>query len=393
MLRAEEFVERARGLGYDWYAGVPCSILTPFINYAIGDSGLSYVSSANEGDALACAAGAFVGGRRPVVMMQNSGLGNAVNPLASLAYVFRIPALLIVTLRGDPAHEDEPQHELMGTITGGLLEQLSVPWEYFPSESGAVGSALERAQAHFEREERPYAFVMRKGTIAPHTLAAGKRAVPLRSHAKPVTERTRDPETRHSRIEALRRVIELTPEHNSIVVATTGYTGRELFALADRANHFYVVGSMGCASSLGLGLSMVRPDLKVVVIDGDGAALMRMGNFATIGAYGGSNLVHVVLDNEVHDSTGGQSTVSAGVSFATVAAGCGYAMAVEGDELRCLDDVLKAKAAAGPRFVRLRIRPGTADNLPRPTLSPHAVSRRLMAHIGTGSISPNGFPS
>jgi phosphonopyruvate decarboxylase len=138
---------------------------------------------------------------------------------------------------------------------------------------------------------------------------------------------------------------------------------------------------------------MVRPDLKVVVIDGDGAALMRMGNFATIGAYGGSNFVHVVLDNEVHDSTGGQSTVSAGVSFATVAAGCGYAMAVEGDELRCLDDVLKAEAAAGPRFVRLHIRAGTADNLPRPTLSPHAVSRRLMAHIGTRSILANTSPS
>src|SRR5689334_22564799 len=97
MLRAEEFVERARDMGYDWYAGVPCSILTPFINYAIGDSDLTYVSAANEGDALAAAAGAFVGGRRPVVMMQNSGLGNAVNPLASLSYIFRIPALLIVT--------------------------------------------------------------------------------------------------------------------------------------------------------------------------------------------------------------------------------------------------------------------------------------------------------
>ena len=384
MLRAEEFVERARHLGYDWYAGVPCSILTPFINYAIGDSGLSYLSSANEGDALAAAAGAFLGGRRPVVMMQNSGLGNAVNPLASLAYVFRIPALLIITLRGDPEHEDEPQHELMGTITGGLLDELKVPWEYFPSDSAHVEAALARAEAHLSREQRPYAFIMRKGTIAPHALKSGARPAPQRlKRVEVVSEATRAPANRVTRSEALARVIELTPERSTIVVATTGYTGRELFALDDRANHFYVVGSMGCASSLGLGLSIVRPDLKVVVIDGDGAALMRMGNFATIGAYGGSNFVHVVLDNEAHDSTGGQATVSPAVSFATVAAGCGYAMAVESDELQCLDDVIRAENAAGPRFVRLRIRPGTVDNLPRPTLTPHAVSRRLMAHIGT----------
>jgi phosphonopyruvate decarboxylase len=384
MLRAEEFVERARDMGYDWYAGVPCSILTPFINYAIGDAGLTYVSSANEGDALAAAAGAFVGGRRAVVMMQNSGLGNAVNPLASLSYVFRFPALLIVSLRGDPAHEDEPQHELMGTITGGILEQLRVPWEYFPSESAAVAGALERARAYMAHEERPYAFIMRKGAIASHALNAGKCIeADTRTRAQPRAAVPSGQQVRHTRSEALQRIIELTPERDTVVIATTGYTGRELFALDDRRNHFYVVGSMGCASSLGLGLSLVRPDLRVVVIDGDGAALMRMGNFATIGAYARGNFVHIVLDNGVHDSTGGQATVSPSVSFATVAAACGYSVAAEGDELQCLNDVLGGSDVRGPRFARLRIRPGTLDKLPRPTLTPREVSRRLMEHIGT----------
>jgi phosphonopyruvate decarboxylase len=110
---------------------------------------------------------------------------------------------------------------------------------------------------------------------------------------------------------------------------------------------------------------------------------MRMGNFATVGAYGGANFVHVVLDNEVHESTGGQATVSPRVSFATVAAGCGYAMAVEGDELQCLDEVIRADDAKGPRFLRLRIRPGTIDQLPRPMITPHDVSRRLMTHIAS----------
>ncbi|HEY9725058.1 MAG TPA: thiamine pyrophosphate-binding protein, partial [Chroococcales cyanobacterium] len=124
MIQAEEFVEAARHLGFGWYAGVPCSFITPFINYVINDTQLTYISSANEGDALATAAGAAIGGKRAVVMMQNSGLGNAVNPLTSLAYIFRIPLLLICTLRGDPQIEDEPQHQLMGQITGQLLETM-----------------------------------------------------------------------------------------------------------------------------------------------------------------------------------------------------------------------------------------------------------------------------
>ena len=389
MIRAEEFVERARDLGHDWYSGVPCSILTPFINYAIGDARLSYVAAANEGDALAAAAGAFLGGRRPIVMMQNSGLGNAVNPLASLAYIFRIPALLIVTLRGEVGHEDEPQHELMGVITGGILEQLRVPWEYFPEQSADIAPALTRAGAHLAREERPYAFIMRKGSVASHRLSSRENAATLAAaRAQPALDRPGDAAKRPTRSEALRRIIDLTPPRDTVVIATTGYTGRELFALADRPNHLYVVGSMGCASSLGLGLSIVRPELKVVVLDGDGAALMRMGNFAMAGAYGRSNFVHVVLDNATYDSTGGQATVSPLVSFAQVASACGYAMAREGDELRCIEDVLQAEEAAGPRFVRLRIRPGTMDDLPRPTQSPYEVSRRLMAHLGTVARPP-----
>jgi phosphonopyruvate decarboxylase len=140
---------------------------------------------------------------------------------------------------------------------------------------------------------------------------------------------------------------------------------------------------MGCASSLGLGLAMARPDLRVVVIDGDGAALMRMGNFATLGAYGGGNLVHIVLDNEAHDSTGGQATVSSNVSFASVARACGYPIALEDDSLAILDHLLGGTDRVGPRFGCLKIRTGTMQDLPRPTLSPAEVRARFMAHIGT----------
>lgn len=386
MIQAEEFVEAARKIGFEWYTGVPCSFLTPFINYVINDDQLTYISSANEGDALATAAGAAIGGKRSVVMMQNSGLGNAVNPLTSLAYIFRIPLLLICTLRGEPQLNDEPQHQLMGQITDKLLETMRVPWEFFPSEAGEIESVLQRAEAYMRQERRPYALIMRKGTVAPHALT--RSSIPERKEDSFSCDRRKSffkgkNEQRVSRHEALRCIVELTDTQNTVVIATTGYTGRELFANCDRSNHFYMVGSMGCASSVGLGLSLARPDLKVVVIDGDGAALMRMGNFATLGAYGGSNLIHILLDNEVHDSTGAQATVSSGVSFAMIAEACGYGITLEGDDLLLLDALFAADTNHRPKFGHLKISPGTLKNLPRPNRSPEAVLQRLMTHIGS----------
>ena len=188
---------------------------------------------------------------------------------------------------------------------------------------------------------------------------------------------------RVARSTVLERIIRNTPEDGSVVIATTGYTGRELFAIADRPNHLYMVGSMGCASAFGLGLALARPDLQVVVVDGDGAALMRMGNFATLGSYGGGNLTHLLLDNEAHDSTGAQATVSANVRFADIAAACGYAASFEGNDVALVDELLALQGLDGPRFGHLKIRTGTLENLPRPSVTPPEVLRRLMNHIGT----------
>jgi phosphonopyruvate decarboxylase len=381
MIQASDFVEAARQKGVQWYAGVPCSFLTPFINYVINDEHLTYISSANEGDALAAAAGAAIGGKRACVMMQNSGLGNAVNPLTSLTYVFRIPLLIICTHRGAPGLQDEPQHALMGSITTTLFETMRVPWEPFPTETTEIEPALARAEEYMHRECRPYSLIMQKGTVAPHALKQQQPAITspfLEAEPRSLFTYHRRP----SRNEVLRRLIALTPEGDTVFVATTGYTGRELFALADRPTHLYMVGSMGCASSLGLGLSLARPELRILVIDGDGAVLMRLGNFATIGAYGGSNLIHLVLDNEAHDSTGAQATVSAGVSFARIAQACGYGLTLEGDNLALLDTLFAAPAHGRPRFGHLKIRTGTLENLPRPSLTPDQALNRLMAHIG-----------
>lgn len=381
MIQAEQFVEALRERGFHWYAGVPCSFLTPFINYVINDDSLSYIASANEGDALATAAGTAIAGNPAVVMMQNSGLGNAVNPITSLAHVFRIPLLIICTLRGDPSLKDEPQHELMGRITGNMFDTMSVPWEYFPSQASEVESVLQRAFAYMQRERRPYALVMRKASVAPCGLKRNAFTKPTRPHRDKIG--TSLPRAGLTRNQALRRIVELTDPKDSLVIATTGYTGRELFAIDDRSNHFYLVGSMGCASSLALGLSLAQPNLKVVVIDGDGAALMRMGNFATIGAYGGSNLVHILLDNEAHESTGGQATVSSGVSFARIAAACGYGEVFTGNGLCVIDDAFEQNQNQSPSFAHLKIITGTPTNLPRPTLGPEAVLTRFQDHLKT----------
>ncbi|HEV7441813.1 MAG TPA: thiamine pyrophosphate-binding protein, partial [Steroidobacteraceae bacterium] len=261
MIEARHFVEAARERGFEWYAGVPCSYLTPFINYVLQDPSLQYVSMANEGDAVALIAGvALAGGRRRgVAMMQNSGLGNAVSPLTSLTWTFRLPQLLIVTWRAQPGVPDEPQHALMGPITPKMLETMEIPWELFPSEIDAIGPALDRATAYMDETGRPYALVMQKGTVAPYALKPGATAAAKRSGSRspgssvvaPASQAVLEPlrlaaDARSSRQDALREVIARTPVTSTAVLASTGFCGRELYAVEDRPNQLYMVGSMGC---------------------------------------------------------------------------------------------------------------------------------------------------
>ncbi|MCW8873772.1 MAG: phosphonopyruvate decarboxylase [Xanthomonadales bacterium] len=378
MIQASDFIGPAKALGFTRWAGVPCSFLTPFINSVIDDPDMSYLSAANEGDAVAAASGAALAGNRAVAMMQNSGLGNAVSPLSSLNWVFRIPILLIVTLRGEPGLQDEPQHELMGQITGRILDELQIPWDWFPRDAESVEGALMVANWHMDRSGLPYAFIMKKGSVDKTELKShwqpGSQPAPFGEDAF----RAGEPEL--TRQQALTALVEQTPEEETVVVGTTGYTGRELFAIADRPNQLYMVGSMGCASSFGLGLSLALPGKRIVVADGDGAALMRMGNLATAGAYGGKNFHHLVLDNGVHESTGGQSTVSRAISFAGVARACGYRQAEEGLGAADLQRFLHNDH--GPSLLQLKTKRGVPEGLPRPDVTPRQVKQRLMQHLG-----------
>ncbi len=372
MIHAQTFLDDAAERGFDFYTGVPCSFLTPIINRVISDKGTEYVGAASEGEAVGIASGAWLAGRSTVVMCQNSGLGNTINPLTSLNWPFRIPTMMLVTLRGEPGLKDEPQHELMGEITARLLDDVRVPNGPFPESDDAIPAALDSACASMASNDLPFGFIVRKGTVADEALDEQ----PMMARPRGAIHDRVEGGDRPTRYAALEQILAGVPDEVAII-ATTGKCGRELFTLADRPQHLYQVGSMGCASAMGLGVA-VNVDRPVIVLDGDGAALMKMGSFATVGAQAPKNLIHIVLDNGVHDSTGGQATVSPGVDFAEIAIACGYAASSACDSTGGLEAALKsALAEPGPHLIHIRIKPGSLKTLGRPTVQPPEVARRF----------------
>jgi len=379
-MQAARFLQAAGEVGIDFYAGVPCSFLTPLINRTASDRSLAYVGATSEGEAVAIAAGAWLAGRQTAVMCQNSGLGNAVNPLTSLNAPFRIPTLLIVTWRGQPGLADEPQHELMGRITQRLLEVIEIPHRRFPRDDAALQATLAEACATMQATLLPFALVMEQGSLEPERLDQAPHA------QRPAGTRVdlRGSADLPSRVAILERVLALVPDAVP-VIATTGKAGRELFTLADRDQFLYQVGSMGCASAMGLGVALTT-QRRTLVLDGDGAALMKLGSLATIGAYQPPGLLHVLLDNGVHDSTGGQATVSPVVDFAAVALACGYQKAFLCDSAAGFAEAFsQALSATGPVLVHARIKPGSMQALGRPTIAPHEVAQRFRSFLSQAS--------
>lgn len=382
LLDAELILDVLRAEGIDFFTGVPCSGLTSLINAASNLGEGHYVGATQEGEAAAIAAGAALAGRGTAVLSQNSGLGNLVNPLTSLHLPSRIGTLMFITWRGRPGTEDEPQHDVMGWITLDLLALMGV-------ESQVL--SLDQQVAHAQIKEAASAIRADRVVRALVTPAAVFNNVQLRSfdsNAARVTllrdaRRGGTPPSRFDALQVIRRVL---PE-NAAIVATTGKTGRELFTLEDRDEHFYMVGAMGSASGVGLGIALNRRG-PVVVLDGDGAALMRLGTFATIGAHAPSNLIHVVLDNGVHDSTGGQKTVSDAMSFCGVASACAYATAIWIDSVDDLAETLTELCnSSGPHLVCMSIKPGSIDKLGRPTVSPAEVAMRFGVFLNCATES------
>ncbi len=376
MINTKEFGEKLKGYGFSTFTGVPCSSLKSLINYAISEC--EYIMAVNEGDAVAIASGAFLGGKKAVVLMQNSGLTNALSPLTSLNCIFQIPVLGFVSLRGEPGLKDEPQHELMGQITADLLDVCKIEYEYLATDLNEAAEQLLRANECIKNNQS-FFFIVKDSSFDNYKLA--KFSEHYFSNEVYINEKLND--ELPSRLQAL-ELLSKSKNNNTVLLASTGKGGRELYEIEDSEHNFYMVGSMGCISSIGLGLAMAKSDKKIIAIDGDGALLMRMGSMATLGYYQPNNLLHVLLDNNTHDSTGGQFTVSNNVNFTDIAVNTGYKnvyYAHNLQEFQFFSD--KWSKEQGLTFIYLKIAKGSKENLGRPKIKPFEVKERLMSFFNS----------
>lgn len=374
-LDAQLFGAELKRLGFDFMSGVPCSYLKDLINFAINDC--NFIVAANEAEAVAMCAGASLTGSASAVMMQNSGLSNASSALTSLNYTFRIPVLGFVSLRGEPGVTDEPQHELTGRTTEKFLELMEIKWEYLPQTLPEARKLLETAYFEYIQNSLSFFFVVKKNTFSPLEL---KKIGQTRS-----LNRVRIPRMKEDRLPSRREAVEKIAafgDDDTVIIATTGLTGRQLYEAGDRPGNFYMVGSMGCASSIGLGIAVSAPQKSVIVIDGDGAAIMRLGAMATIGHRSPQNMLHILLDNNSHESTGGQSTVSHNADFISIASAVGYRNSIYVHDTAELDRYVRQwKIEWGMTFLYLKTSKGQEENPGRPKIKPPEVASRLKEFI------------
>jgi phosphonopyruvate decarboxylase len=365
------------------YAGVPDSVLKHFCDYLYGAYGISkqHLICANEGNCIAFGVGAYLAtGKIPCVYMQNSGLGNAVNPLLSLSSpeVYRIPLMLLVGWRGAAGEKDEPQHISQGRRTSQMLELIDIPYETIDGTCG-ISDVREKVKKLNPRlsEGQSVAFLVKKNVF----LSKGDSVCGPRNG---IAENTCTP-PHLIREKALRRILERYPK--DLFVATTGVTSRELFEMRDslgqgHSNDFLNVGAMGHASAIALGLALHHSAERVWCLDGDGAALMHMGAMAVIGANAAKNLVHVLFNNEAHESVGGLPTVGGSADFVKTARACGYEKALRVESEDDLSGAFRVvDTSPGLIFMEIKIKIGSRADLGRPNLAPTAGKEAFINRI------------
>jgi phosphonopyruvate decarboxylase len=385
MISGAAFADALERHGFDVFAGVPCSLIEDLIATLQAHPRLPYVAAPREDVAVGLAAGAWLAGKRPVVLMQNSGLGTSLNALASLSLMYGLPALLIVTWRGHGG-QDAPEHILMGEISPRLLDLLGIPHRVLGE--GTLEADLGWALAEMERAMQPVALLVPPKVVelgrahaAGGVQADGPRAgaSPARDAAptaRPLPETLAPALSRLDALAAARRPLVREP-----VIHANGYICRESFSLGDRAQNFYMIGSMGLASAIGLGVALARDASATVVFDGDGNLLMNLGVLPLVAALPVRRFVHVVFDNEVYGSTGSQPSLSAETRLDRMAAAAGYrTVAAVTDAADISDAVASGLAADGPHFVLVKVTPAQAE-APRIPYTPHQLRDRFRAAI------------
>ncbi|XP_061166930.1 phosphonopyruvate decarboxylase-like isoform X1 [Saccostrea echinata] len=365
-LLPDEFYKSCLNIGVDFFCGVPDSLLKDFCAYVTQNAPKEkHVITANEGNAVAVATGYHLAtGKHPMVYLQNSGLGNIINPVMSLTSpsVYSVPMILLIGWRGEPGKRDEPQHLVQGQATPGLLAALGIPFQPLPDYEDGADQALLTAKHYMEKSNAPYAFLVKRQTFAPYKL----KKIPTPEEYK------------LSREEAMKIIIDNLSQKD-VVISATGMLSRELFEyrVAKDMGHekdFLTVGSMGHTSTIALGVAMQKPKRQILCLDGDGSVIMHMGAMATVGQSNQTNFKHIIINNGAHDSVGGQPTDAANhdeFSFSKIAEGCGYRrtmVAVTPEEVaQC---VLDMRGMDGPVLLEIKSRTGSRKDLGRPTRSP-----------------------
>ncbi|AKR43541.1 phosphonopyruvate decarboxylase [Methylophilus sp. TWE2] len=385
MIHAEDFLSALQAEQVQFFAGVPDSLLKELCacfsdKLAAGQ----HVIAANEGGAIGLAIGQYLATRQPaLVYMQNSGLGNIVNPIASLAdpQVYGIPMLLVIGWRGELDEHgqqihDEPQHVKQGQITLSQLDVMDIPYQVMTSEIESAHAQIQTLLNQAIERQGPVALVVRKQSFAPYKKAETK--------PEPVATLTEKLPTLESREHMIQQIVSALPAE-AAVVATTGMASRELFEYrkAQQAGHsrdFLTVGGMGHASQIACGIALAQPDRQVICIDGDGAMLMHMGSL-TISAQQ-SNLLHIVLNNGAHDSVGGQPTIAAQLPLAEIASAAGYARVFSVSGTEDLKTVLQqAVHSRKSSFIEVLCRKGARADLGRPTRTPTQNKQDFMQFL------------
>jgi phosphonopyruvate decarboxylase len=359
-----------------FFTGVPDSTFKSWMSFLENEHGkkLTQIIAANECEAVGIAAGYHLStGKTGVVYLQNSGQGKTVNPITSLCdpEVYSIPMILMIGWRGEPGKKDEPQHKKMGRVMIPLLETLEIPYRFLPSNFDDAEKVIAEIKAIATKNKTSVALIVKKGIISSDN-----------------SNQHSDRDSNHlemNREDALKTIIdELTGLE--IIVSTTGKTSRELFEYRierkEKPRDFYTVGGMGCAASIALGIALQKSEKEVFVFDGDGAVLMQMGSLATIGHYKPANFNHILFDNEAHDSTGGQTTVSGSVNFEKIALACGYKNVISVEHKKELIQAIKKRDLFnGPNMIIVNVSKGARKNLGRPTATPLENKEKFMRFI------------
>lgn len=376
MISPQKFISKIYRKGSFFYTGVPDSLLKHLcacITFDKTYAEVKNVITANEGGAMGLAAGMYLATNKiPVVYLQNSGLGNIVNPLLSLhdKQVYSIPTLLIIGWRGEPDVKDEPQHIKQGEITLELLHTMDIPYSVLSKNEREAFLQIDEAYEFMRENNAPYAIVVKKDTFSDFITCQTES----NNQFGLIT-----------REEAIKTIVSNANE-SDVFVSTTGMISRELYEVREcfsssQGKDFLNVGSMGHVSQIALGIALGKPNRRVICLDGDGSVLMHMGGLGIIGDMSPNNLVHIMLNNAAHDSVGGQPTIADKVDFCKMALSLGYKSAFSLEKTEDIEFFFKNETYSLPVFLEIKVKKGARKNLGRPKSSPIENKKQFMQFL------------